>query len=153
MGKVVRLAQCGARETTLKKAAGLCWGFLCRRKCLRSHVHEFRIRVWHRISPIKKASVGPTRAQQLHRIWAHSSCEARKYQCARPENLRNATTIVIVAATTIPPNPRRRQQLQYFNATAMTTLRWRTRGCFHEWCTLVQSLSRCMRDEPLWFCL
>ena len=66
----MRLAQSCTRKTTKTCWGCLFWEFLCRRKCLRSHVHLFRICVWHRMSLIKKASVGPTRAQQVHRIWA-----------------------------------------------------------------------------------
>ena len=52
---------------------------------------------------------------------------------ARPQNLRNATAIVIVASATFPPNPRKKQQLQYFNTAAITTTATAatTNACLH----------------------
>ena len=67
----------------------------------------------HRISLIKKASVGPTRAQQVYRIWApktlcgSSECCSNLNRCFRDYSAQP---------------PRGKQQRQHINATAITLL-------------------------------
>ena len=68
------------------------------------------------------------------------------------ENLRNATAICDRCSRDYSAQPPRGKQRQYFNATAITILQWRTCGCPYQWCTYVQSHGRCMRCEPSGFC-